>query len=40
VISSIYRPEGIRIYFGGASDAAIEVAGKQADTYVLWGETY
>jgi hypothetical protein len=27
VISSIYRPEGIRIYFGGASDAAIEVAG-------------
>ena len=35
-----YRPEGIRIYFGGASDAAIEVAGKHADTYALWGETY
>lgn len=27
------------IYFGGASDAAIEVAGKHADVYALWGET-
>jgi len=27
------------IYFGGASEAAIEVAGRQADTYMLWGET-
>ena len=35
-----YRPEGIRIYFGGASDAAIEVAGKHADTFALWGESY
>jgi alkanesulfonate monooxygenase len=35
-----YRPYGIRIYFGGASDAAIEVAGKQADTFALWGESY
>lgn len=35
-----YRPDGIRIYFGGASDAAIEVAGKHADTYALWGESY
>jgi alkanesulfonate monooxygenase len=35
-----YRPEGIRIYFGGASDSAIEVAGKHADTYALWGESY
>jgi alkanesulfonate monooxygenase len=35
-----YRPEGIRIYFGGASDSAIEVAGKQADTFALWGESY
>ena len=34
------RPEGIRIYFGGASDAAIEVAGKHADTFALWGESY
>jgi alkanesulfonate monooxygenase len=29
----------IPIYFGGASDAAIEVAGKHADVYALWGET-
>jgi alkanesulfonate monooxygenase len=35
-----HRPEGIRIYFGGASDAAIEVAGKHADTFALWGESY
>jgi alkanesulfonate monooxygenase len=26
------------IYFGGASDAAIEIAGKHADVYALWGE--
>ncbi|WP_342363091.1 LLM class flavin-dependent oxidoreductase [Terrarubrum flagellatum] len=31
---------GIPIYFGGASDAAIAVAGKHADIYALWGETY
>jgi alkanesulfonate monooxygenase len=30
----------IPIYFGGASDAAIAVAGKHADVYALWGETY
>jgi alkanesulfonate monooxygenase len=35
-----YRPVGIRIYFGGASEAAVEVAGKHADTYALWGESY
>jgi alkanesulfonate monooxygenase len=29
----------IPIYFGGSSDAAIEVAGKHADIYALWGET-
>ena len=27
------------IYFGGASDAAIDVAGRHADVYALWGET-
>jgi alkanesulfonate monooxygenase len=27
------------IYFGGASDEAIPVAGKHADVYALWGET-
>ena len=35
-----YHPEGIRIFVGGASDAAIEVAGKHADTFALWGESY
>ena len=35
-----YRPEGIPVYFGGASDAAITVAGRHADIYALWGETY
>jgi alkanesulfonate monooxygenase len=30
----------IPIYFGGASDAAIEVAGRHADIYALWGETH
>lgn len=31
---------GVPVYFGGASDAAIEVAGKHADIYALWGETH
>jgi alkanesulfonate monooxygenase len=30
----------IPLYFGGASPAAIQVAGKHADVYALWGETY
>lgn len=30
----------IPVYFGGSSAAAIEVAGKHADVYALWGETY
>jgi len=30
----------IPVYFGGASDAAIAVAGKHADIYALWGETH
>lgn len=37
------RPEGpdsIPVYFGGSSPAAIAVAGKHADVYALWGETY
>jgi len=28
----------IPIYFGGASPAAVEVAARRADTYLLWGE--
>ncbi len=35
-----YRPEGIPVFVGGASDAAIDVAGKHADTFALWGESY
>src|ERR1700761_3778706 len=35
-----YRSEGIPVFVGGASDAAIEVAGKHADTFALWGESY
>jgi alkanesulfonate monooxygenase len=35
-----YGDAGIPIYFGGASEAAIPVAGKHADVYALWGETY
>jgi len=35
-----YRAEGIPVYFGGASAAAIPVAGRHADVYALWGETY
>ncbi len=34
-----HRQPRIPIYFGGASDAAIEAAGKHADVYALWGET-
>jgi alkanesulfonate monooxygenase len=33
-----YRSAGIPIFVGGGSDAAIEVAGKHADTFALWGE--
>ncbi|MGZ0087222.1 LLM class flavin-dependent oxidoreductase [Caldibacillus thermoamylovorans] len=28
------------IYFGGASDIAKEVAAKEADVYMMWGETF
>jgi alkanesulfonate monooxygenase len=35
-----HRSDGIPIFFGGASDAAIEVAGRHADTFALWGESY
>jgi alkanesulfonate monooxygenase len=33
-----YSP--IHVFVGGASDAAIEVAGKHSDTFALWGESY
>jgi alkanesulfonate monooxygenase len=37
-VQTVQRPR-IPIYFGGASDAALRVAGKHADVYALWGET-
>ena len=37
-IKPVQQPH-IPIYFGGSSDAAIEVAGRHADIYALWGET-
>ncbi len=36
-IKPVQRPH-LPIYFGGASDIAIEVAGRHADVYALWGE--
>lgn len=35
-----YQNPHLPVYFGGASDAAIAVAGKHADIFALWGETY
>ena len=34
------HPGGIYTFVGGGSVAAIEVAGKHADTFALWGESY
>lgn len=33
-----WRKPHVPIYFSGASDAAIDVAARHADTYMLWGE--
>lgn len=38
-VRTVRRPH-IPVYFGGASDAAIDAAGKHADVYALWGETH
>jgi alkanesulfonate monooxygenase len=38
-VRTVQQPH-IPIYFGGASEAAIRVAGKHADVYALWGETH
>jgi alkanesulfonate monooxygenase len=35
-----FQQPRIPIYFGGASEAAIEVAGKHADVYALWGDMH
>lgn len=36
---SAVKPTNLPIFFGGSSPEAIEVAGKHADVYALWGET-
>ncbi|PLP98910.1 LLM class flavin-dependent oxidoreductase [Cupriavidus pauculus] len=37
-VKPVQQPH-VPIYFGGASEAAIAVAGKHADVYALWGES-
>jgi len=34
-----YQKPHVPVFFGGSSDAAIEVAGKHADVFALWGES-
>ena len=38
-VKPVQKPH-IPIYFGGASAPAIDVAGRHADIYALWGETH
>jgi alkanesulfonate monooxygenase len=37
---SAVKPSNLPIFFGGASDEAIDVAGRHADVYAYWGETH
>jgi alkanesulfonate monooxygenase len=36
---SVVKPTNLPVFFGGSSDEAIDVAGRHADVYALWGET-
>ncbi len=36
---SAVKPDHLPVFFGGSSPAAIDVAGRHADVYALWGET-
>lgn len=36
---SSVKPANLPVFFGGSSPAAIDVAGRHADVYALWGET-
>ncbi len=36
---SAVKPDNLPVFFGGSSPAAIDVAGRHADVYALWGET-
>lgn len=36
---SAVKPDNLPVFFGGSSPEAIDVAGRHADVYALWGET-
>lgn len=36
---SAIKPDNLPVFFGGSSEEAIDVAGRHADVYALWGET-
>lgn len=36
---SAIKPDNLPVFFGGSSEEAVEVAGRHADVYALWGET-
>jgi alkanesulfonate monooxygenase len=36
---SAIKPQNLPVFFGGSSPEAIDVAGRHADVYALWGET-
>jgi alkanesulfonate monooxygenase len=36
---SSIKPDNLPVFFGGSSPEAIDVAGRHADVYALWGET-
>jgi alkanesulfonate monooxygenase len=36
---SAIKPTNLPVFFGGASEEALDVAGRHADVYALWGET-
>jgi alkanesulfonate monooxygenase len=36
---SAIKPDNLPVFFGGSSPEAIDVAGRHADVYALWGET-
>lgn len=36
---SAIKPDNLPVFFGGSSDEAIDVAGRHADVYALWGES-
>ncbi|MDE1172633.1 MAG: LLM class flavin-dependent oxidoreductase [Parvibaculaceae bacterium] len=38
-VKQVQKPH-LPVYFGGSSDAALDVAGRHADVYALWGETH